>query len=532
MTESIYLKPNVITEPLINGWYAWSYLLSPHHLAMCTANKQLKIMESFIKAPLIHQNAVKNPALIGGPFMDHPTESADEVTQLIEHTRHQYQHLIKLAEDIKTADQMLEQNAKGQGLREFYTQLPESLRGFVELVYDTNHQASIRFIEALLYQSHYYCPQAQTLAFSIHDCDKRSFTLSTPRLESDEQFHLSIPFADPMLDELFKMRRTPGNVDKLKYYFDLSSDETFDSFFTSTPPKRNGTRYQGSGVRIRYFGHACILIETNEVSLLTDPLISYFSDVEPERYSLEDLPEFIDYVLITHNHQDHVIFETLLQIRHQVGQVLIPKNNGGYLGDPSLKLIFKHLGFKNIVEMDEMDQLNIQNGCIHSLPFLGEHGDLNIRAKSAFWVELKGKKFLLAADSNNIDPTLYKHIYQHLGDVDLIFLGMESEGAPISWLCGPLFTRTLSRAHDESRRLDGCNFERALAMVEQFNPQHVYVYAMGGEPWLGHMMGLEYEDDSPQLIESNKLVGACREKGITADRPYCKMELELELVPA
>ena len=78
-----------------------------------------------------------------------------------------------------------------------------------------------------------------------------------------------------------------------------------------------------------------------------------------------------------------------------------------------------------------MDQLNIQNGCIHSLPFLGEHGDLNIRAKSAFWVELKGKKFLLAADSNNIDPTLYKHIYQHLGDVDLIFLGMESEGAPI-----------------------------------------------------------------------------------------------------
>ena len=85
MTESMYLKPNVITEPLINGWYAWSYLLSPHHLAMCTANKQLKMMESFIKAPLIHLNAVKNPALIGGPFMGHPAESADEDNQLIVH---------------------------------------------------------------------------------------------------------------------------------------------------------------------------------------------------------------------------------------------------------------------------------------------------------------------------------------------------------------------------------------------------------------------------------------------------------------
>ena len=46
------------------------------------------------------------------------------------------------------------------------------------------------------------------------------------------------------------------------------------------------------------------------------------------------------------------------------------------------------------------------------------------------------------------------------------------------------------------------------------------------------MMGLEYEDDSPQLMESNKFIMVCREKGITSDRPYCKMELELELVPA
>ena len=81
------LKPNVITEPLINDWYVWSYLFSPHHLAMCTANKQLKIMESFIKAPLIQQNVVKNPALIGGTFIDHPAESANELNQLIEHTR-------------------------------------------------------------------------------------------------------------------------------------------------------------------------------------------------------------------------------------------------------------------------------------------------------------------------------------------------------------------------------------------------------------------------------------------------------------
>ena len=61
-------------------------------------------------------------------------------------------------------------------------------------------------------------------------------------------------------------------------------------------------KYDGDKIRMRYFGHACILIETKEISILVDPLISYYgytSDVS--RFSDFHLPDTIDYILITHN---------------------------------------------------------------------------------------------------------------------------------------------------------------------------------------------------------------------------------------
>ena len=42
--EKVYLKPNVIVEPLFNGWYAWTNLIAPATSAMYIANLLVKLM--------------------------------------------------------------------------------------------------------------------------------------------------------------------------------------------------------------------------------------------------------------------------------------------------------------------------------------------------------------------------------------------------------------------------------------------------------------------------------------------------------
>jgi hypothetical protein len=109
--------------------------------------------------------------------------------------------------------------------------------------------------------------------------------------------------------------------------------------------------------------------------------------------------------------------------------------------------------------------------------------------------------------------------------VDALFLGMKCDGAPLSWLYGPLLTGGIERAMDRSRRLAGSDFEQAKKLVELIGARAVYIYAMGMEPWLGHIMSLQYTDESRPIVESNRLIKDCAEKGITAERLFGKKEI-------
>lgn len=77
---------------------------------------------------------------------------------------------------------------------------------------------------------------------------------------------------------------------------------------------------------------------------------------------------------------------------------------------------------------------------ITGLPFFGEHADLDISTKLAYLIRAGSHSLLFAADSCNVEPKLYQHMHNETGDVDALFLGMECDGAPFSWLYGPLLT--------------------------------------------------------------------------------------------
>lgn len=529
-----YLKPNVVIEPLYGGWYAWSHLISPATAAMNIVGRHLKIMRSYIQSPAAHAAAALNPKMLGGPFMDYRVARVEEIRQMMDSTLAGQARMIQFAEAIVSLDRMLKEYARGYSLEVLYEKVPDLLKGYVELTYDLNNHPCFRFFEALLYKSEFYDKSSQSIAMWVTENDDRPFCLSTARLVEPNVLRLNIPFDHPGIDSLCRMKRQAGSIGQIAGMLGIRDEgqALFESFFTQQehPVYK---KYEGENVRMRYFGHACILIETKDVSILIDPLISYYGyESGVAHYSDIDIPDIIDYVLITHNHQDHILFETLLPLRHKIRNILVPRSTSGALQDPNLKLVFNSIGFDNVIEIDEMEEIRFRDCVITGVPFTGEHSDLAIKTKSCFHIAIDRFRFLFVADSRVLEARLYEHVHRVLGDVDVIFLGMECDGAPLSWLYGPLLTEDLPRDKDQSRRLSGSDFQRGMHLIDIFHPKEAYVYAMGQEPWLKFISSIKYTEESNPIVQSDKLVMACRKRGIFAERLYGEKELLYQRKPA
>lgn len=527
MDEMVYLKPNLVIEPLVGKWYAWSHLISPATAALNITKRHMEIMNSYLDSPQMHHDAVKDAKMLGGPFMDFKTDRSEEVSALLTETAEKQSKLIALSFAIKKLDKLLKSHPSGYALEGLYDKIPDLLKGYVELIYDVNNNPSFRFFEELLYKSPLYDTAHQSIALWITNNDERPFCLSTPRLQAPDVLHLPIPFQSTLIDELSKMKRTPRAYAEIEALFDLSADDKklFRTFFTEQPPAPY-KKYEGDKIRMRYFGHACILVETKDVSILVDPLISYYGYMSSvEHFSDLDLPETIDYVLITHNHQDHILFETLLPLRHKIRHLVVPRSGGGALQDPKLKLMFKNIGFHQVSEIDDLETLTMADCNITGIPFTGEHSDLDIKAKTCYHVEIGRFSLLFAADSRVLEGRLYEHVNALIGDVDVVFLGMECDGAPLSWLYGPLMLNDVSKENDQSRRLSGSDCTKGMKLVNAFNPSEVYVYAMGQEPWCEFISSIKYTDESNPIVQSNLLIKECEAKGKIAERLFGEKEI-------
>jgi len=120
---------------------------------------------------------------------------------------------------------------------------------------------------------------------------------------------------------------------------------------------------------VTWVGHATLLVQTDHVSFLTDPIWSDtpspISFVGPRRFvppglAIEDLPP-IDFVVISHNHYDHLDLPTLrtLAERSPRTRFLVPLGNGTLL---------QNEGIQNVEEFDWGDSTQHGDVTIHCLP--------------------------------------------------------------------------------------------------------------------------------------------------------------------
>src|SRR5215475_2882707 len=119
--QKLYLKPNVLMEPLVDRWYAWAHLIPPATAARNISHRHLRIMDSYISSPESHAAAVKNPAMLGGPFMDYAGDKTDEVAALRDGTKRERADLLVLSQAISDLDNILATKGTGYSLESLYS---------------------------------------------------------------------------------------------------------------------------------------------------------------------------------------------------------------------------------------------------------------------------------------------------------------------------------------------------------------------------------------------------------------------------
>lgn len=138
------------------------------------------------------------------------------------------------------------------------------------------------------------------------------------------------------------------------YWPEYSELLTYDQ-----PPER----VYGDLLRVSWVGHATVLIQTQGLNILTDPVwgeraspVTWYGPrrVHPPGIAFQDLPP-IDVVLVSHNHYDHLNLTTLARLvqRHQP-RIIVPLGNDGLFAghDPAITAEAFDWGAKVLLSKD------------------------------------------------------------------------------------------------------------------------------------------------------------------------------------
>jgi L-ascorbate metabolism protein UlaG (beta-lactamase superfamily) len=136
----------------------------------------------------------------------------------------------------------------------------------------------------------------------------------------------------------------------------------------STPGPKPPAIVKGDQLRVTFVNHATVLIQTEGLNILTDPVwsrrVSPVSFTGPARHRdpgirFEDLPA-IDCILISHNHYDHFDIPTLKR--------LASAHRAAVYCPLGLEKTFRRIGFREVQELDWWQWQTWRNMRIHCVP--------------------------------------------------------------------------------------------------------------------------------------------------------------------
>lgn len=173
---------------------------------------------------------------------------------------------------------------------------------------------------------------------------------------------------------------------------------------------------------IIWFGHSTFLIKTAKANILVDPDFSGYAGptswfvkafAGSEVYKVDDLPP-IDVLLISHDHYDHLDYQTIKQLRAKVKHVVVPMGIGSH---------FRYWGYQanQVHELNWHQSYQLPSGLsITVTPSRHESGRLFAKQKTlwgSFVIQTDGYKLFYSGDSAY--GRHYKQIGQKYGPFNL-----------------------------------------------------------------------------------------------------------------
>lgn len=181
---------------------------------------------------------------------------------------------------------------------------------------------------------------------------------------------------------------------------------------TDKPPRR----VEGNRLRVAFVGHVTLLIQTQGLNILTDPVwserASPFTWIGPKRahppgIRFEDLPP-IDVVLISHNHYDHLDLATLERLwQRDRARMLTPLGNDTLIRDriPKVQVEARDWGEQVVVSKELTVHLEPMHHWSARSPW-----DRNRALWAAFVLATPGGKICFVADSGYGDGDAFRAI--------------------------------------------------------------------------------------------------------------------------
>lgn len=173
-----------------------------------------------------------------------------------------------------------------------------------------------------------------------------------------------------------------------------------------------------------WFGHSSYLLQLSGRRILVDPVFCMASPVSfvnkpfkgTDIYKPADMPD-IDYLVISHDHWDHLDYHTVKQLKDRVGKVIVPLGVGEH---------FEYWGYDkdNIIELDWQEDAAPEDGFVfHCLParhFSGRGLASNRTLWASFLVKTPSLNVYIGGDSGY--DTHFKEIGEKYRDIDLAIL--------------------------------------------------------------------------------------------------------------